>query len=133
MLPENRVPTHPGEILREDFLMPLGITQVALAAHLGMPVQRINEIVRVIIDEGTDPWGIEVTGVEIKDIDLPQEMKRAMAKQAEAERERRAKVISAEGELQASEKLRDAALKLSEAPAAATFQTRASVAGSTRK
>src|SRR5690606_24906286 len=66
---------------------------------------RINEIVRVIIDQGTDPWGIDVTGVEIKDIDLPQEMKRAMAKQAEAERERRAKVINAEGEYQASTKL----------------------------
>jgi addiction module HigA family antidote len=46
MLPENRVPTHPGEILREEYLVPLGITQVALAAHLGMPVQRINEVVR---------------------------------------------------------------------------------------
>ncbi len=67
--------------------------------------ERINEVVREIIDEGTDPWGIEVTGVEIKDIDLPQEMKRAMAKQAEAERERRAKVIAAEGEYQASTKL----------------------------
>ncbi len=67
--------------------------------------ERINEIIRVIIDEGTDRWGIEVTAVEIKDIDLPQEMKRAMAKQAEAERERRAKVIKAEGEYQASAKL----------------------------
>ena len=66
---------------------------------------RINEVVREIIDEGTDAWGIEVTGVEIKDIDLPQEMKRAMAKQAEAERERRGKVIAAEGEYQASTKL----------------------------
>ncbi|HAC06620.1 MAG TPA: hypothetical protein DCF71_12250, partial [Gemmatimonadetes bacterium] len=55
--------------------------------------ERINEIIRHIIDQGTDSWGIEVTAVEIKDIDLPQEMKRAMAKQAEAERERRAKVI----------------------------------------
>jgi len=71
--------------------------------------ERINEIVRRIIDEGTDPWGIDVTGVEIKDIDLPQEMKRAMARQAEAERERRAKVISAEGEYQASTKLAAAA------------------------
>ncbi len=70
---------------------------------------RINEVVRGIIDEGTHPWGIEVTAVEIKDIDLPQEMKRAMARQAEAERERRAKVISAEGEYQASTKLAAAA------------------------
>jgi len=67
--------------------------------------ESINETVRAIIDEGTDPWGIEVTGVEIKDIDLPSEMKRAMAKQAEAERERRAKVIAADGEYQASTKL----------------------------
>ena len=80
--------------------------------------ERINEVVRVIIDEGTDPWGIEVTGVEIKDIDLPQEMKRAMAKQAEAERERRAKVINAEGEYQASTKLIQAAEVIEQFPVA---------------
>ena len=80
--------------------------------------ERINEIVRDIIDEGTDPWGIEVTGVEIKDIDLPKEMKRAMAKQAEAERERRGKVIAAEGEFQASRKLADAAAVIQEYPMA---------------
>jgi len=80
--------------------------------------ERINEIVRGIIDEGTDAWGIEVTGVEIKDIDLPQEMKRAMAKQAEAERERRAKVINAEGEYQASTKLVAAAEIIQEFPMA---------------
>ncbi len=80
--------------------------------------ERINEIVRKIIDEGTDPWGIDVTGVEIKDIDLPQEMKRAMAKQAEAERERRAKVISAEGEYQASTKLAAAAEIIQQFPVA---------------
>ena len=80
--------------------------------------ERINEIVRVIIDEGTDPWGIEVTGVEIKDIDLPQEMKRAMAKQAEAERERRAKVINAQGEYQASTKLVQAAEIIQQFPMA---------------
>lgn len=80
--------------------------------------ERINEIVRVIIDEGTDPWGIDVTGVEIKDIDLPQEMKRAMARQAEAERERRAKVISAEGEYQASAKLAAAAEIIQQFPVA---------------
>ena len=71
--------------------------------------ERINEVIREILDRGTDPWGIEVSGVEIKDIDLPQEMKRAMAKQAEAERERRAKVIAADGEFQASAKLAEAA------------------------
>ncbi len=80
--------------------------------------ERINEIVRDIIDEGTDAWGIEVTGVEIKDIDLPKEMKRAMAKQAEAERERRGKVIAAEGEFQASRKLADAAAVIQEYPMA---------------
>jgi regulator of protease activity HflC (stomatin/prohibitin superfamily) len=80
--------------------------------------ERINEIVREIIDEGTDPWGIDVTGVEIKDIDLPKEMKRAMAKQAEAERERRAKVIAAEGEYQASKKLALAANVIEKHPVA---------------
>lgn len=80
--------------------------------------ERINEIVREIIDEGTDPWGIDVTGVEIKDIDLPKEMKRAMAKQAEAERERRGKVIAAEGEYQASKKLALAANVIERHPVA---------------
>jgi len=80
--------------------------------------EQINEIVRGIIDQGTDPWGIEVTGVEIKDIDLPKEMKRAMAKQAEAERERRGKVIAAEGEYQASKKLALAANVIEKHPVA---------------
>jgi regulator of protease activity HflC (stomatin/prohibitin superfamily) len=80
--------------------------------------EHFNDIVRRIIDEGTDPWGIDVTAVEIKDIDLPQEMRRAMAKQAEAERERRAKVIAAEGELQASAQLTQAAQMLQREPAA---------------
>lgn len=80
--------------------------------------ERINEIIRHIIDQGTDSWGIEVTAVEIKDIDLPQEMKRAMAKQAEAERERRAKVINAQGEYQASTKLAAAAEIIQEFPIA---------------
>ncbi len=84
--------------------------------HLLAERERINEVVREIIDQGTDPWGIEVTGVELKDIDLPQEMKRAMAKQAEAERERRAKVIAAEGEYQASKKLVMAAQVMQEFP-----------------
>lgn len=79
---------------------------------------QVNETVRQIIDQGTDPWGIEVVGVEVKDIDLPQEMKRAMARQAEAERERRGKVIAAEGEFQASMKLADAARVMGEQPMA---------------
>ncbi len=80
--------------------------------------ERINESVCEIIDQGTDRWGIEVTAVEVKDIDLPQEMKRAMAKQAEAERERRAKVINAQGEYQASAKLSAAAEIIQEFPVA---------------
>lgn len=80
--------------------------------------EQVNETVRRIIDEGTDPWGIEVVGVEVKDIDLPQEMKRAMARQAEAERERRGKVIAAEGEYQASMKLAEAAAVMGREPMA---------------
>ncbi len=79
--------------------------------------EKFNQILRDIIDQGTDPWGIDVTGVEVKDVDLPNEMKRAIARQAEAERERRAKVIHAKGELQAAANLRDAARQLSEYPA----------------
>ena len=70
---------------------------------------RLNESLQQIIDEQTDPWGVKVTAVEIKDVEIPAGMQRAMARQAEAERERRAKVINAEGEFQASERLRDAA------------------------
>ncbi|MFH1913153.1 MAG: slipin family protein [Pseudomonadota bacterium] len=70
---------------------------------------KVNSQIQAILDQHTDPWGIKVTTVEVKHIDLPQEMQRAMAKQAEAERERRAKVIGAEGEFQAATKLADAA------------------------
>ena len=77
---------------------------------------QINRTLQKIIDEQTDPWGIKVTAVEIKDVELPDEMKRAMAKQAEAERERRAKIIAAEGEYQASEKLNAAAEIISKNP-----------------
>jgi regulator of protease activity HflC (stomatin/prohibitin superfamily) len=76
--------------------------------------EKINMHIQEILDKDTDPWGIKVAKVEIKHIDLPQEMQRAMAKQAEAERERRAKVIGAEGEFQAAQKLTDAAGILSE-------------------
>lgn len=71
--------------------------------------ERINQKLQIIIDNQTEPWGIKVSNVEVKHVDLPVEMKRAMAKQAEAERERRAKVIHAEGEFQASQKLKEAA------------------------
>nr|WP_068886752.1 slipin family protein [Pedobacter panaciterrae] len=83
---------------------------------------KINLHLQQIIDLKTEPWGIKVTAVEVKQIDLPQEMQRAMAKQAEAERERRSKVISAEGEYQASQRLSDAAKILSEQPSALTLR-----------
>jgi regulator of protease activity HflC (stomatin/prohibitin superfamily) len=78
--------------------------------------ERLNETLQHIIDEQTDPWGIKVTTVEIKDVGIPREMQRAMARQAEAERERRAKVINAEGEFQASQRLFDAAQVMSANP-----------------
>jgi regulator of protease activity HflC (stomatin/prohibitin superfamily) len=78
--------------------------------------EKINKELQKIIDEQTDPWGVKVSTVEIKDVELPQTIQRAFAKQAEAERERRAKIISAEGEFQASEKLANAAEVLSKFP-----------------
>jgi regulator of protease activity HflC (stomatin/prohibitin superfamily) len=101
----------------EDYLFATSqIAQTTLRSVLGQSEldellaerDRINQRLQQIIDEHTDPWGIKVTAVEIKLVDLPQEMQRAMAKQAEAEREKRAKIIHAEGELQASEKLAQA-------------------------
>ena len=78
--------------------------------------EKINQELQKIIDERTDPWGINVSAVEVKELELPDGMKRAMARQAEAERERRAKIISAEGELQAAEKLSEAAAKMEASP-----------------
>src|SRR5512132_813266 len=100
------------------------IAQTTLRSVLGQHVldellserEKINSILQGIIDESTAPWGIKVSIVEVKDVEIPQGMQRAMARQAEAERERRAKVIAAEGEFQASERLRDAANVLSENP-----------------
>src|SRR5438552_4918021 len=86
--------------------------------ELLMNREKINNILKNIIDKRTENWGIEVSAVEVKDVDLPPEMKRAMARQAEAERERRAKIINAEGELQASEKLAQAAHVIGSEPAA---------------
>jgi regulator of protease activity HflC (stomatin/prohibitin superfamily) len=80
--------------------------------------EKINAVLKKIIDERTDAWGIEVSAVEVKDVDLPDQMKRAMARQAEAERERRAKVIAAQGELQASQTLAQAARTLATEPSA---------------
>jgi regulator of protease activity HflC (stomatin/prohibitin superfamily) len=93
------------------------IAQTTLRSVLGQHVldellserEKINTILQGIIDEQTSPWGIKVSVVEVKDVEIPQGMQRAMARQAEAERERRAKVIAAEGEFQASERLKDAA------------------------
>jgi regulator of protease activity HflC (stomatin/prohibitin superfamily) len=80
--------------------------------------EKINAILQAIIDEQTAPWGIKVSIVEVKDVEIPQSMQRAMARQAEAERERRAKVINAEGEYQASERLKDAAVVIEKHPIA---------------
>jgi regulator of protease activity HflC (stomatin/prohibitin superfamily) len=79
---------------------------------------KINDKIQTILDIDTEPWGVKVSKVEVKEIDLPDEMKRAMAKQAEAERERRSKIINADGEFQAAQKLADAAEIISKSPAA---------------
>ena len=79
---------------------------------------KLNEKIQVVVDEGTNPWGIKVSMVEVKDVELPQSMQRAMAAQAEAERDRRAKVVHAEGEFQAAEKLAQAAEIIGTQPAA---------------
>ncbi len=80
--------------------------------------EKLNQMLQKIIDEQTDPWGVKVSTVEIKEVELAEEMKRSMAAQAEAERDRRAKIINAEGELQASEKLTQAAAIIGSQPAA---------------
>jgi regulator of protease activity HflC (stomatin/prohibitin superfamily) len=83
---------------------------------------KINMQIQEILDKHTEPWGVKVTAVEVKAIDLPDEMRRAMAKQAEAERERRSKVIRAEGEFQAAERLKDAAVIIADHPMALTLR-----------
>jgi regulator of protease activity HflC (stomatin/prohibitin superfamily) len=109
----------------ENFMVATSqIAQTTLRSVLGQHVldellaerDKINAILQEIIDEATSPWGIKVSIVEVKDVEIPTGMQRAMARQAEAERERRAKVIAAEGEFQASEKLKDAAGVLSQNP-----------------
>ena len=80
--------------------------------------EEINAALQRIIDQQTEPWGVKVTAVEVKNVDLPQEMQRAIARQAEAERERRAKVIHAEGEFEAAQRLAEAAAVMSQHPAA---------------
>src|SRR5712692_8793327 len=84
--------------------------------------EKLNNRLQTILDEHTEPWGVKVTKVEVKQVDLPQEMQRAMARQAEAERERRAKIIAADGEFQASTKLAEAAAIIQRQPAAITLR-----------
>ena len=84
--------------------------------------ERLNQELQHILDQHTDPWGIKVSAVEVKHVDLPPDMQRAMARQAEAEREKRAKIIHADGELQASEKLRQAAAVIAGEPIAVTLR-----------
>jgi regulator of protease activity HflC (stomatin/prohibitin superfamily) len=109
----------------ENFMVATSqISQTTLRSVLGQHVldellaerDKINAILQEIIDEATSPWGIKVSIVEVKDVEIPSGMQRAMARQAEAERERRAKVIAAEGEFQASEQLKNAAVVLAENP-----------------
>jgi regulator of protease activity HflC (stomatin/prohibitin superfamily) len=84
--------------------------------------EKLNQDLQHILDQRTDPWGIKVSAVEVKHVDLPPDMQRAMARQAEAEREKRAKIIHAEGELEASEKLRQAATVIAEEPVTITLR-----------
>ena len=109
----------------ENFMVATSqIAQTTLRSVLGQHLldellserDKINSILQEIIDEATAPWGIKVSIVEVKDVEIPSGMQRAMARQAEAERERRAKVIAAEGEFQASERLKDAALVIEDHP-----------------
>jgi regulator of protease activity HflC (stomatin/prohibitin superfamily) len=115
----------------ENFLLATSqIAQTTLRSVLGKAEldqllaerERLNEDLQTIIDEQTEPWGVKVTTVEIKDVEIPDQMQRAMARQAEAERERRAKIINSEGEYQAAQKLTDAADIISQNPA--TLQLR---------
>ena len=109
----------------ENFMVATSqIAQTTLRSVLGQHVldellserEKINAILQGIIDESTAPWGVKVSIVEVKDVEIPSSMQRAMARQAEAERERRAKIINAEGEFQAAERLKDAAAVISEQP-----------------
>jgi regulator of protease activity HflC (stomatin/prohibitin superfamily) len=111
----------------ENFMVATSqVAQTTLRSVLGQHLldellserDKINAILQGIIDEATSPWGIKVSIVEVKDVEIPSGMQRAMARQAEAERERRAKVINAEGEFQASERLKDAALVIEDHPIA---------------
>ncbi|MET0558260.1 MAG: slipin family protein, partial [Solirubrobacterales bacterium] len=117
----------------ENYLLATSqISQTALRSVLGKAEldqlladrERLNEELQKIIDESTEPWGVKVTAVEIKDVEIPEQMQRAMARQAEAERERRAKIINSEGEFQAAQKLTDAADIISTNPASLQLRYR---------
>jgi regulator of protease activity HflC (stomatin/prohibitin superfamily) len=119
------VDANASQVQVENFMVATSqIAQTTLRSVLGQHVldellserDKINAILQGIIDEATSPWGIKVSIVEVKDVEIPSDMQRAMARQAEAERERRAKVISAEGEYQASERLKDAAAIMAQEP-----------------
>jgi len=119
------VDANASQVQVENFMVATSqISQTTLRSVLGQHVldellserDKINAILQGIIDEATSPWGIKVSIVEVKDVEIPSDMQRAMARQAEAERERRAKVISAEGEYQASERLKDAAAVMAQEP-----------------
>ena len=121
------VDPHRAVLEVEDYRYATGqISQTTLRSILGQSEldellserDRINRLLQEIIDRQTDPWGIKVSAVEVKHVDLPETMKRAMARQAESERERRAKVIHAEGEFQAAARLRDAAVTIEDHPMA---------------
>ncbi len=116
----------------ENFMVATSqIAQTTLRSVLGQHVmdellserEKINTILQGIIDESTAPWGIKVSIVEVKDVEIPSDMQRAMARQAEAERERRAKMINAEGEFQAAERLKDAAIVIADHPIALQLAT----------
>jgi len=119
-------PAHAVVVVEDYYYATSQLAQTTLRSVLGQVElddllserEKINHQLQEILDKNTDPWGIKITNVEIKHVDLPTEMQRAMAKQAEAERERRAKVIAAEGEFQAAAKLGEAANIISASPGA---------------
>jgi regulator of protease activity HflC (stomatin/prohibitin superfamily) len=119
-------PTRAITAIEDFFFATSQIAQTTLRSILGQSQlddlltnrEQLNAELQKVIDFQTEPWGIKVTAVEVKNVDLPEEMQRAIAKQAEAERERRAKIIHAEGEFQASQKLADAATIIATAPTA---------------
>ena len=125
LLPRRRLRTEAIVEVENYLLATSQISQTALRSVLGKAEldqllserERLNEELQKIIDESTEPWGVKVTAVEIKDVEIPEQMQRAMARQAEAERERRAKIINSEGEFQAAQKLTDAADIISTNPA----------------